>query len=69
MNALEYLKRELAKILNARLVTMNLMPNTNDYDLKILLAILLRKNKEKDKFYQGHYPQTRYINYNCSVIM
>ena len=34
INSLDFLKRELGEILKARLVTMNLMPNTNDYDFK-----------------------------------
>ena len=47
INSLDFLKRELGEILKARLVTMNLMPNTNDYDFKKLLAILLRGNINK----------------------
>jgi hypothetical protein len=47
INSLDFLKRELGEILKARLVTMKLMPNTNDYDFKKLLAILLRGNKGK----------------------
>ena len=46
MNALEYLKRELGEILLAHMVTMNLVSNTNNYDLKKLLNVLLRDKRK-----------------------
>ena len=49
INAEDYYKRyELGPILHARLVAMRLTPNSNDYDMKKLLGILIREIKRKN---------------------
>ena len=49
INAEDYYKRyELGPILHARLVAMRLIPNSNDYDMKKLLGILIREIKRKN---------------------